>query len=210
MQDVTFFERMLGSKAVVTDEETLETHNTDWTKKYKGVSSLMLKPETTEDVSTILRHCNGRKLAVVPQGGRTGLVGGSVPVHDEVIISTQRMNKILGFDESYGIVSAEAGCILSDVQDYAKARGYEVPLDLGAKGSCFIGGNLATNAGGIKFIRHNSLHANCIGLTTVLADGTILDNMTTLRKDNTGTDLKHLFIGSEGTLVSIESTTTLG
>ena len=111
------------------------------------------------------------------------------------------MNRIIGFDESYGIVSAEAGCILSDVQDYAKVRGYEVPLDLGAKGSCFIGGNLATNAGGIKFIRHNSLHANCVGLTTVLADGTVLDNMTTLRKDNTGTDLKHLFIGSEGTLV---------
>jgi len=110
------------------------------------------------------------------------------------------MNRILGFDQSYGIVSAEAGCILSDLQDFTKTRGYEVPLDLGAKGSCFIGGNLATNAGGIKFIRHNSLHANCVGLTAVLADGTILDNMTTLRKDNTGTDLKHLFIGSEGTL----------
>ena len=112
------------------------------------------------------------------------------------------MNRIIGFDESYGIVSAEAGCILSDVQDYAKIRGYEVPIDLGAKGSCFIGGNLATNAGGIKFIRHNSMHANVVGLKAVLANGTILDNMTTLRKDNTGTDLKHLFIGSEGTLVS--------
>ena len=163
----------------------------------------MLKPETTEEVAAIMRHCNERKIAVVPQGGRTGLVGGSVPVHDEIILSTKRMNNIIGFDESYGIVSAEAGCILSDVQDYTKARGYEVPLDLGAKGSCFIGGNLATNAGGIKFIRHNSLHANCIGLKTVLADGTVLDNMTTLRKDNTGTDLKHLFIGSEGTLVSL-------
>ena len=191
---------MLGNKAVVTDEEELEIHNTDWTKKYKGNSSVMIKPSNTADVSAILSYCNERKLAVVPQGGRTGLVGGSVPVHDEVIISTSRMNRILGFDESYGIVSAEAGCILSDVQDYAKVRGYEVPLDLGAKGSCFIGGNLATNAGGIKFIRHNSLHANCIGLTTVLADGTVLDNMSTLRKDNTGTDLKHLFIGSEGTL----------
>lgn len=162
----------------------------------------MLKPQTTEEVSAILSYCNERKIAVVPQGGRTGLVGGSVPVHDEVILNTQRMNKIIGFDESYGIVSSEAGVILSDLQDFTKARGYEVPLDLGAKGSCFIGGNLATNAGGIKFIRHNSLHANCVGLTTVLADGTILDNMTTLRKDNTGTDLKHLFIGSEGTLVS--------
>ena len=112
------------------------------------------------------------------------------------------MNRIIGFDESYGIISAEAGVILSDLQDFARVRGYEVPLDLGAKGSCFIGGNLATNAGGIKFIRHNSMHANCVGLTAVLADGKILDNMTSMRKDNTGTDLKHLFIGSEGTLVS--------
>ena len=100
---------------MVTDEETLDIHNTDWTKKYKGTSSLMLKPQTTEEVSAILKYCNSRKLAVVPQGGRTGLVGGSVPVHDEVIVNTQRMNRIIGFDESYGIVSAEAGCILSDV-----------------------------------------------------------------------------------------------
>ena len=199
-QDTAFFERVIGNQNVVTDEATLEFQSTDWTKKYQGQGSVFLRPKTTEEVSAILQHCNERKLAVVPQGGRTGLVGGSVPVHDEVILSTQRMNSILGFDDSYGILSAEAGTILSDCQDFAKTRGYEVPLDLGAKGSCFIGGNLATNAGGIKFIRHNSLHANCIGLKSVLADGTILDNMTTLRKDNTGTDLKHLFIGSEGTL----------
>merc|ERR1712165_151517 len=133
-KDLSFFERVLGDQGIVTDEDLLEVHNTDWTKKYKGNSQVMLKPHTTADVSAILKYCNERNLAVVPQGGRTGLVGGSVPVHDEVIISTQRMNRILGFDESYGIVSAEAGCILSDVQDYAKTRGYEVPLDLGAKG----------------------------------------------------------------------------
>jgi D-2-hydroxyglutarate dehydrogenase len=127
-------------------------------------------------------------------------VGGSTPVHDEIIINTSRMNKILGFDETYGIVSSEAGTILKTLQDYTIERGYEMPIDLGAKGSCQIGGNLATNAGGLKLIRHNSLHANTIGLKAVLADGTILDNMTTLRKDNTGYDLKHLFIGSEGTL----------
>ena len=111
-----------------------------------------------------------------------------------------RMNQIKGFDDFYGVLSAEAGCILQDLQNYAIERNYEVPLDLGAKGSCMIGGNLATNAGGIKLIKHNSLHANTIGLKAVLADGTILDNMTTVRKDNTGYDLKHLFIGSEGTL----------
>lgn len=164
----------------------------------------MLKPRTTEELSEVMKYCNARRLAVVPQGGRTGLVGGSVPVFDEVIVSLASMNRILGFDESYGILSAEAGCILGDLQDFAASRNHEVPLDLGAKGSCMIGGNLATNAGGIKFIRHNSLHANCVGLKAVLADGKILDNMSTLRKDNTGTDLKHLFIGSEGTLVSAD------
>lgn len=99
-------------------------------------------------------------------------------------------NKILGFDSSYGILSAEAGCILQDLQNYAIENNAEFPIDLGAKGSCMIGGNLATNAGGINFIKHNSLHANCIGLKAVLPNGDILDNMTTLRKDNTGYDLK--------------------
>ena len=123
-----------------------------------------------------------------------------MPVHDEVILNTSRMDKILDFDESYGIISSEAGVILRKLQDHAVERGYEVPLDIGARDSCQIGGNLANNAGGLKVIRQNSLHANTIGLKAVLPDGTILDNMTTLRKDNTGYDLKHLFIGSEGTL----------
>ena len=194
------FRDIVGPSGMVTDSADLESHNADWTKKFCGSSSLMLKPKTNEEVSQCLRHCNERRLAVVPQGGNTGLVGGSVPVHDEVIMNTSRMNRILDFDESYGIVSAEAGCILRTLQDYTKERGYEVPLDLGAKDSCQIGGNLANNAGGLKVIRHNSMHANTIGLKAVLANGTILDNMTTLRKDNTGYDLKHLLIGSEGTL----------
>lgn len=114
------------------------------------------------------------------------------------------MNKIIDFDESYGILTCEAGCILQDLHTYLNEKGYLMPLDLGAKGSCQIGGNLSTNAGGIHFIRYNSLHANCVGLQIVVPDqGKILDNITTLRKDNTGYDIKHLFIGAEGTLVSI-------
>jgi FAD/FMN-containing dehydrogenase len=113
------------------------------------------------------------------------------------------MNKILNFDEAYGIITCEAGCILQDLHSYLNERGYLMPLDLGAKGSCHIGGNLATNAGGIHFIKYNSLHANCMGLQVVLPNGTILNNMANLRKDNTGYDLKHLFIGSEGTLGAI-------
>ena len=123
-----------------------------------------------------------------------------MPVHDEVIVSTSRMDTILDFDESYGIISAEAGVVLRTLQNHAIDRGYEVPLEMGAERTCQIGGNLATNPGGLKTIRYNSLHANTIGLKAVLPDGTIMDNMTTLRKDNTGYDLKHLFIGSEGTL----------
>lgn len=124
---------------------------------------------------------------------------------DEIIINMSRMNKIIEFDESYGIVTSEAGTILQDLHDYLKPKGYLMPLDLGAKGSCMIGGNLATNAGGIHFIKYNSLHANCVGLEVVLPNGTVLDNITNLRKDNTGYDLKHLFIGAEGTLVIIIS-----
>ena len=198
--DISTFESILGPKGIVTDEDELAGYNTDWTKKFVGKSKLALRPGSTEETAECLRYCNLRKLAVVPQGGNTGLVGGNVPVFDEVILQTGRMNQILGFDESYGILQAEAGCILRDLQEYTKTKNYEVPIDLGAKGSCMIGGNLATNAGGIRFIRHNSMHANCVGLKAVLPDGRILDNMTTMRKDNTGFDLKHLFIGSEGAL----------
>ena len=111
-KDLTFFESLIGKNAVITDENELAIHNTDWTKKYKGSSKLLLKPKTTEEVSALLRHCNERRLAVVPQGGNTGLVGGSQPVFDEVIVNFSRMNKIIDFDESYGILTCEAGCIL--------------------------------------------------------------------------------------------------
>ena len=160
----------------------------------------MLKPKSNEEVAAVLKYCSEQKLAIVPQGGNTGLVGGSQPIFDEVILSMGNMNKILNFDESYGIITAEAGAVLGDMQNHLHDIGYTMPLDLGAKGSCQIGGNLSTNAGGIHFIRHNSLHANCIGLKAILPSGEILDNITTLRKDNTGYDLKHLFIGAEGTL----------
>jgi D-2-hydroxyglutarate dehydrogenase len=185
---------------VITDKSEIEPHNSDWTHKYTGHSPLVIKPKTTEEVSRVLKYCNERKLAVVPQGGNTGLVGGSNPVHDEVILNLSLMDKVLGFDSGFSILSCEAGCVLEDLQNYLEGKGHTVPLDLGAKGSCQIGGNLSTNAGGIRFIRYGSMHANSVGLKVVLPNGTILDNMTTLRKDNTGYDLKHLFIGAEGSL----------
>ncbi|XP_038896946.1 D-2-hydroxyglutarate dehydrogenase, mitochondrial isoform X2 [Benincasa hispida] len=182
--DIDFFRSILGEKNVVQDEDRLLDANTDWLRKYRGTSKLLLQPRSTEEVSQILKYCNSRDLPVVPQGGNTGLVGGSVPV----------------FDEVSGILVCEAGGILENLSSFLDSQGFIMPLDLGAKGSCQIGGNVSTNAGGLRLVRYGSLHGSVLGLEVVLADGSVLDMLGTLRKDNTGYDLKHLFIGSEGTL----------
>lgn len=199
-EDISYFKEILGDKNVIQDEDRLLAANVDWMHKFKGSSQLLLLPKSTKQVSNILQYCNSRRLAVVPQGGNTGLVGGSVPVHDEVIINVASMDKIISLDKVNGILICEAGCILENLNSFLANEGFTMPLDLGAKGSCQIGGNISTNAGGLHFIRYGSLHGNILGLEVVLANGTILDMLTTLRKDNTGYDLKHLFIGSEGTL----------
>ncbi|GKU99235.1 hypothetical protein SLEP1_g12108 [Rubroshorea leprosula] len=198
--DISYFKDILGEKNVIQDEDTLEFANTDWMRKYKGSSKLLLQPRSTEEVSQILKYCNSRRLAAVPQGGNTGLVGGSVPVFDEVIINFGSMNKIIAFDKISGILVCEAGCILENLTSFLDNEGFIMPLDLGAKGSCQIGGNVSTNAGGLRLARYGSLHGNVLGLEAVLANGDVLDMLGTLRKDNTGYDLKHLFIGSEGSL----------
>lgn len=198
--DIAFFRSVLGESGVIVDSEALEQYNVDWMQKYRGASKLALRPKTTEQVSKVLAHCNERRIPIVPQGGNTGLVGGSVPVHDEVVLSLSSMDKILAFDEFSGSVVCQGGAVLQSIQEKAEEHGYTVPLDLGAKGSCQIGGNLATNAGGLRYLRYGSLHGTVLGVEAVLADGTVIDNLNTLRKDNTGYDLKQLFIGSEGTL----------
>ncbi|GMH24566.1 hypothetical protein Nepgr_026409 [Nepenthes gracilis] len=198
--DISYFKNILGHNNVIQDEDRLQSANTDWMHKYKGSSKLMLQPRNTEEVSQILKYCNSRCLAVVPQGGNTGLVGGSVPVFNEVIINLGLMNKILSFDQVSGVLVCEAGCILENLAFFLDNEGFVMPLDLGAKGSCQIGGNVSTNAGGLRLVRYGSLHGNVLGLEAVLANGTVLDMLKTLRKDNTGYDLKHLFIGSEGSL----------
>ncbi|KAJ0063048.1 hypothetical protein NL108_010662, partial [Boleophthalmus pectinirostris] len=172
-------------------------------------SEVLLRPQTTAEVSQILRYCNSRNLAVNPQGGNTGLVGGSVPVYDEIILSTALMNNVLNFDHVSGIVTCQAGCVLESLSQYLEERDYIMPLDLGAKGSCHIGGNVATNAGGLRLLRYGSLRGTVLGLEVVLADGRVLDCLNTLRKDNTGYDLKQLFIGSEGTLGVITAVSVL-
>ena len=169
-------------------------------RKYKGHTKLVLKPGSTQDVSKVLSYCNENLLAVVPQGGNSGLVGGSVPVYDEIVINMSRMNKIRDFDEVSGTLVVDAGCILEVVDHFLGERNHIFPLDLGAKGSCHIGGNVATNAGGLRLLRYGSLHGNVLGIEAVLPNGTIMDDLSKLRKNNTGYDLKQLFIGGEGTI----------
>ncbi|KAF1809606.1 D-lactate dehydrogenase-like protein 2 [Eremomyces bilateralis CBS 781.70] len=203
---VSFFKGVLGSETAIIDgvskdaSDELVAFNQDWMNKYRGQSSLVLKPENTNQVSKILKYCNENSLAVVPQGGNTGLVGGSVPVFDEIVVSTQRMNKIKSFDEVSGSLVLEAGVVLEVADGYLAERGHIFPLDLGAKGSCHVGGNVAANAGGLRLLRYGSLHGSVLGIEAVLPDGTIVDDLGTLRKNNTGYDIKQLFIGGEGTI----------
>jgi D-2-hydroxyglutarate dehydrogenase len=189
----------VGADHVITDER-LVGFNKDWMNKFEGSSKVALRPRTTQEVSQILKHCNERRLAVVPQGGNTGLVGGSVPVFDEIVVSMARMNDIKSIDPLSGILVCQAGCILQTLDEELSKDGLMMPLDLGAKGSCHIGGNISTNAGGIRYLRYGSLHGSVLGLEVVLATGEVLDVLQTLRKDTTGYDLKQLFIGAEGTL----------
>ena len=195
--------KLVNGKALT---DSLDGYNTDWMNTVRGQSQLVLRPQNTEQVSAVLAYCNEHNLAVVPQGGNTGLVGGSNPVFDEIILSTSLMNKIEHVDNVSGILVAQAGCILDELNNHLSDHGLMMPLDLGAKGSCQLGGNLSTNAGGLRLLRYGSLRGTVLGVEAVLADGTIIDNLQVLRKDNTGYDLKQMFLGSEVSLFFIYTT----
>lgn len=197
------------SEPSASASDDLEPYNCDWMRKYRGHTQLALRPSSTEQVSKILKYCHEHSLAVVPQGGNSGLVGGSVPVFDEIVINLGRMNNIRSFDDVSGILVADGGVIMEQADNYLKERGHIYPLDLGAKGSAQLGGNVATNAGGLRLLRYGSLHGNVLGLEVVLPDGTIVDDLSKLRKNNTGYDIKQLFIGGEGTLGIITGVSVL-
>jgi len=189
-----------GSNGFSEDPTEIAPHLEEWRSKYKGRSALLLKPVTTAQVSAILAICNETSTAIVPQGGNTGLVGAQIPFDGEVVLSLARMNKTRSIDKAAHTLTVEAGVVLAKVQKAADDAGLYFPLSLAAEGSATIGGNLSTNAGGVAVLRYGMARDLVLGLEVVLADGRVLDLLRTLRKDNTGYDLKQLFIGAEGTL----------
>jgi FAD/FMN-containing dehydrogenase len=191
---------VVGAKGFSEDPAEIAPHLEEWRSKYKGRSALLLKPAATAEVSAILAICNETGTPVVPQGGNTGLVGGQVPFDGEVLLSLSRLNQIRALDVAAHTLSVEAGVVLAAVQKAADEKDLLFPLSLAAEGSATIGGNLSTNAGGVAVLRYGMARDLVLGLEVVLADGRVLDHMTALRKDNTGYDLKQLFIGAEGTL----------
>lgn len=167
---------------------------------YHGSALAVVRPGSTAEVAAVVTACAEAGIAVVPQGGNTGLCGGGVPEGRAIVLSTQRLNRIRALDPLNFTLTAEAGCVLATLQEAAEAQGCLFPLSLAAEGSCRIGGNLATNAGGVGVLRHGNARDLVLGLEVVLPDGRVWDGLRSLRKDNTGYDLKHLFVGSEGTL----------
>ena len=192
----------ISSSIIITDDEIMAPHLTDWRGNFSGRASALLMPTDTEMVSAIMRIADEENQVIVPQGGNTGLVGGGIPDQsgNTVILSLQKMNSIIEFSCENRTITVQAGCILQHIHELVEQEGLYFPLSLAAKGSCTIGGNLATNAGGLNVLRYGTMREQCLGLQIVLSDGTILNQLTPLRKDNTGYDLKNLFIGSEGTL----------
>ena len=190
-------------------EHDLSAYERDWRKRYTGCALAVLRPADTVQVAGIVALAREHRVALVPQGGNTGLVGGGVPDGSgrQLLLSLQRMNRVRQIDAANLTMTVDAGCVLQQVQQAAREAGLLFPLSLAAEGSCTIGGNLATNAGGTQVLRYDNARELCLGLEVVTADGTVWDGLSGLRKDNTGYDLRDLFIGSEGTLGVITAAT---
>ena len=193
---------IVGTSGWTSDPDELLPHLTEWRDVFHGETLLMVSPGSTEQVSAVIRACAAGNTAVVPQGGNTGLCGGAIPdqTGQQVLLSLSRMNAIRCVSPNDFSMIVEAGCILADVQAAARQAARFFPLSLAAEGTCQIGGNLSTNAGGINVLKYGNARDQVLGLEVVLADGTIWNGLRGLRKDTAGYDIKHLFIGSEGTL----------
>ena len=193
---------VVGPGGYIEERQELEGYVTSWRDDWVGAVPLLLRPKTTAEVAELVKICAETGTAIVPQGGNTGLTGASQPHNtmSEVIISTSRMNQVREIDTANDTMTVEPGVVLQDIQRIAAENDRLFPLSLGAEGSCQIGGNISTNAGGTQVLRYGNMRALVLGLEVVLASGEVWDGLRGLRKDNTGYDLKHLFIGAEGTL----------
>jgi FAD/FMN-containing dehydrogenase len=201
------FASIVGDKYAVTDPAEIEAYVTEERNLYRGRSPLVLRPGSTEEVAAICRLASDARVALVPQGGNTGLVGGQTPHNGEVVISLRRMDRIREVDTSSNTMTVEAGVILQHAQEKAAEVDRLFPLSLAAQGSCTIGGNLSTNAGGTAALAYGLARDMALGVEVVLADGRVLNLLSKLKKDNTGYDLRDLFIGAEGTLGIITAAT---
>ncbi|HEY3912604.1 MAG TPA: FAD-binding oxidoreductase, partial [Stellaceae bacterium] len=200
---------VVGPAGWIADPHDEEPYLTEARRLYRGATRLVVRPGSTAEVAAVVKICAEEGLAIVPQGGNTGLVGGGVPPQDRdnIVLALGRMNRIRAIDPNNFTMTVEAGCILADLQQRAAEADRLFPLSLGAEGSCQIGGNISTNAGGIAVLRCGNTRELTLGVEVVLPDGRIWDGLRGLRKDNTGYDLKQLFIGGEGTLGIVTAAT---
>ena len=205
MIDAAFIARVraiVGDAGVLTDAADIAPYVHDWRGNYIGKTALVVRPANTEEVAAVVKLCTEARTPIVPQGGNTGMVGGGIPdsTNHAIVLSLTRMNKIRAIDLANNAMTVEAGCILAAVQEAALDSNRYFPLSLAAEGSCTIGGNLSTNAGGIAVLRYGNARDLVLGIEAVTAEGKIWNGLKALRKDNTGYDLKHLLMGAEGTL----------
>ncbi len=193
---------IVGAPQVLTDASDTAPYLVDWRRRYTGRAVAVVLPGSTDEVSRVVRWCAQTRTPIVPQGGNTGLVGGATPDTDgrAIVMAMKRMRAVREVDAQNGSMVVEAGCVLRDVQDAARESGQLFPLSLAAEGSATIGGNLSTNAGGVQVLRYGNARELCLGLEVVLPSGAAWNGLRALRKDNTGYDLRDLFIGAEGTL----------
>ena len=199
-ETIKAFTAIVGEKYALTAQADQEPYLREWRRLFIGKTPLVLRPGSTEEVSRILALASETGTAIVPQGGNTGLVGGQIPFETEVVVSLERMNRVRSVDSQGNTMIIEAGATLAAAQKAAEDAGRLFPLSIGSEGSCQIGGNLSTNAGGLQVLAYGNARSLVLGLEVVMADGRVWDGLRSLRKDNTGYDLRDLFIGAEGTL----------
>ena len=206
--EINKFRKIVGNKNVITDKNDMQKYLKEWRGVYTGVAGAIVKPKSTKEVSNILKFAYKKNISCIPQGGNTGLVGGQIPFNkDHIVISLERLNKIREINPTDQSVTVEAGLILSDLQKKCEENNLIFPLSLASEGSCSLGGNIASNAGGVAVLYYGNTRELVMGLEVVLSDGSIINNLKTLIKDNTGYSIKDLFIGSEGTLGVITAAT---